>query len=301
MTTFIDNNVDLFAKRLNSGQTFRLGEVSSADNEIIWADDVKTLISVMDAMAIVDGRRSPSARLTKYMSCIDQHNIVSVPVVHIWKNKIFQDCKWKKMCIVPMAAYPDVQRLVCFMLRRGLKSQKDIQRVLLLFDIDKSLFESSFVAMPEKDTLGSISRAIPYPCEQQFCVGKYKIDLYFPSIRLAVSCAEHRHIDYDLSLDLKRRRFITTQLSCQFLEFDPYAMNFSVLDVIRDIVEKLVCPEYTIWSQCTIQGPWKNNVNKFNHISEAESDIPPSTTTTQTTTTDPKIKNLPPPYLTMLV
>jgi hypothetical protein len=264
MDALIDDDVMEFLQRLNVSCSVRIGNVSSTigSTPTIWPAGVSTLMSAADAMGIAGGvKGGHGPRLAKYMACINNHGIVNVPVLCTWKKGRLEKVK-SCVQVVPMASFIDIRRLACYILRRGLKAQSEIDRIRTVFGIPESMFESAFVAMPEKDTLGSIARAIPYPCDQQFRVGQYRIDLYFPDIRLAVSCAEYRHVDYNVRDDLKRKRFITSQLSCQFVEFDPYCSNFSVLYVIRDIVEKLVCPEFQQWNQQATKGPWRRSMDR---------------------------------------
>jgi hypothetical protein len=158
---------------------------------------------------------------------------------------------------VYMATWDNLKRLVCYMLRRNMKPETDIVSICELFDIPQSQFESAFVAMPEKDTLQSIARAIPFPSKSQFHVGDYRIDLYFPDLRIAVECNENGHESYDQDDERARRSFIRQQLSCRFIEYDPFQPGFSVLNVICQIVELLVSPEFQLWNKVQSRGPWR--------------------------------------------
>ena len=70
---------------------------------------------------------------------------------------------------------------------------------------------------------------------EQFVIGKYRIDLYFPVYKIAIECDEHDHQDRDVHEETARRSFITDQLSCQWIRFDPHAANFSIAKIINTI------------------------------------------------------------------
>ena len=242
------------------GKSVRLG-CSEEDG-----NDVLTLASCYDAMKLANQSSGHAGRLNKYMSCIADHGIVTRPVQAKWLDGACQPVEGKKISLIPMATLPDIRKMVCYMLRRNMKSQEEIASILTVFGIEQSQFESSFLSMPEKDNMKAISRCIPFASIPQFRVGKYRIDLYFPDIHLAVECCENRHATYDLHEDLERKQFIRDQLHCRIIEYDPYAFQFSVFDVVRSIVDELVSPEFQNWRQAVHGGPWKTDQDEEDDV-----------------------------------
>jgi very-short-patch-repair endonuclease len=72
----------------------------------------------------------------------------------------------------------------------------------------------------------------------QYCVKgtRYKIDLYFPDIKLAIECDEHNHKNYKDGYDSKRQLKIESILNCKFIRFNPDEANFNIGSVINQII-----------------------------------------------------------------
>ena len=78
-----------------------------------------------------------------------------------------------------------------------------------------------------------------HPSVQQFRVGSYCIDLYFPAQKVAIECDEHSHAHYDQTAEAARQQFIQQQLGCSFVRFDPYAKDFCLMKLINQIMLKM--------------------------------------------------------------
>ena len=66
----------------------------------------------------------------------------------------------------------------------------------------------------EMATLASLMEAFDgQEMVQQFPIGCYRIDLYFPKHRIAVECDEHGHVDRDTLKEQERQDCITEQLA----------------------------------------------------------------------------------------
>ena len=69
----------------------------------------------------------------------------------------------------------------------------------------------------------------------QFCVGPYRLDLYFEEYNLAIECDENGHRDYSAEKELNRTQFITHHLRCDWIRFNPDGKDFRVCQVINRI------------------------------------------------------------------
>ena len=69
----------------------------------------------------------------------------------------------------------------------------------------------------------------------QYSILKYKIDLYFSKHNLAIECDENGHKDRKPENEKSRQDQVTEQLNCQWIRYDPDAVDFDIFDVIRDI------------------------------------------------------------------
>jgi very-short-patch-repair endonuclease len=89
----------------------------------------------------------------------------------------------------------------------------------------------------EQHTIGSIRTAFSHlESECQFAIGSYRIDLYFPVIKIAVECDERDHRDRDPIAEKEREEYIKHQLNCRFIRFNPDCKNFDIFDVINKIM-----------------------------------------------------------------
>lgn len=64
-------------------------------------------------------------------------------------------------------------------------------------------------------------------------VDSYRIDLFIPSLRVAVFCAEDGA--FDRKDDERRRDFLVRVLRCRFVEFDSHLPDFDIFDLINEI------------------------------------------------------------------
>ena len=89
----------------------------------------------------------------------------------------------------------------------------------------------------EQKTIKKIQKAfIHLETVRQYRVTPYYIDLYFPSHRVAVECDEHGHSRYSLDAESKRQEYINQVLNCVFVRYNPDDRNFSIEDVINNIM-----------------------------------------------------------------
>jgi very-short-patch-repair endonuclease len=92
----------------------------------------------------------------------------------------------------------------------------------------------------EQQVLNIISSSFKHlEQKHQFQIGPYRIDLYFPEIKIAVEVDELNHDDYNAAAEVKREMFIINQLNCKIIRFNPDAVDFNVGDIINEILMKL--------------------------------------------------------------
>jgi very-short-patch-repair endonuclease len=193
-------------------------------------------VSVYDVMKYLGLKSNLGDRLNRYRSSVEDDGVIECSPTERVVDGVTDQCSGSA---IPMMNWPHVQKLVCYLLRNGQRSQEEIQTICEVWGLPESQLTSAYVSMPEKDTLLQVMRAMPYRAYPQFRIGPYRIDLYFPDIRLAVSCAENKHSGYNVYDERERIQFICEQLQCRFVEYDPLQPRFHVLDVIRDIIRRL--------------------------------------------------------------
>ncbi len=95
----------------------------------------------------------------------------------------------------------------------------------------------------ESKTIGFIKRCFQdEEMIQQFSVGTYRIDLYFPKYKIAIECDEKsvhtrdKHLEYDK----ERQDFIVSELGCTFIRYRPEEDEMELADVIYKIRNKII-------------------------------------------------------------
>ena len=73
----------------------------------------------------------------------------------------------------------------------------------------------------------------------QFPVGDYRIDLYFARHKIALECDEQNHADRDPQAELIRQEFITHQLGCRWVRFNPDSPTLRIGQVLNNIYNLL--------------------------------------------------------------
>ena len=90
----------------------------------------------------------------------------------------------------------------------------------------------------ERETLSCILKAFKgQEMKEQYTVDGYRIDLYFPSHKLAIECDEFGHKDRDIGYEVTRQKHIETKLGCTFIRYNPDAKDFDIFSVINSIMK----------------------------------------------------------------
>jgi very-short-patch-repair endonuclease len=131
---------------------------------------------------------------------------------------------------------PYITKRGCEILMSKCKKLRD-KNFIKTFAADWALNVNIVQDTKEQEFIGAIRKAFSHiPMEPQFRIGDYRIDLYFPSLKIAVECDEHGHSDRDVSKEIARQEYIENQLNCRFLRFNPDAKNFCIYDVINELM-----------------------------------------------------------------
>ena len=69
----------------------------------------------------------------------------------------------------------------------------------------------------------------------EYAVGKYNVDLYFPSLNLVIECDQNNHNHYNRQTEKERENYIKDKLGCTFIRFNPDEPGFMVGDIIYQI------------------------------------------------------------------
>ena len=88
----------------------------------------------------------------------------------------------------------------------------------------------------ENQTIGFIENSFKdvLDCKRQYCMDKYRVDLYFPLYKLVIECDENNHIDRDVDKEKIREDFILS-LGNKIIRYNPNTSDFDLSNVLREI------------------------------------------------------------------
>ena len=99
---------------------------------------------------------------------------------------------------------------------------------------------STKILSKEAETLSCILKTFKgQEMKEQYTVDGYRIDLYFPTQKLAIECDEFGHKDRDISYEVTRQNHIETKLGCTFIRYNPDAKDFDIFDVLNSIINHI--------------------------------------------------------------
>jgi len=73
----------------------------------------------------------------------------------------------------------------------------------------------------------------------QYRCGPFRVDLYFPKHKIAVECDEFGHKDRDQEYEVYRQNFITKELDCVFIRFNPDEKDFNIFSVLQRLTYQI--------------------------------------------------------------
>jgi very-short-patch-repair endonuclease len=75
------------------------------------------------------------------------------------------------------------------------------------------------------------------PCYQQYLVGLYKVDLYFPKIKLAIEIDEQGHSSYNSINESNREENIRNRTGCKFIRINPDNPDTNIGAILNKILK----------------------------------------------------------------
>jgi len=120
------------------------------------------------------------------------------------------------------------------------KISSDILEMFKEFGIETT---NQKVLTKEQQTLSAISDAFKtYKIEDQYKVGKYYLDMYFPDFKIVIECDELGHADRKPWKERERMDFVNSELGIDdsnWIRFNPDEYGFDVIAVINKIIRKI--------------------------------------------------------------
>ena len=125
-----------------------------------------------------------------------------------------------------------------------LVKSKQPQSTLLAKNVGINVHEHKYISK-ESDSISIIMDTFDgEEMTRQYQIGNYRIDLYFPSYKLAIECDEFGHQDRDVIYEIKRQKYIEEQLQCKFIRYNPDAKNFAITRVLNKIIKTIYVTQY---------------------------------------------------------
>ena len=124
-----------------------------------------------------------------------------------------------------------------FVTRLGLKKVLANSKKANAAQLSESLgLEMCIYTKVEASHIGNIRKAFKDILSiDEYAVGKYNVDLYFPSLNLVIECDQNNHNDYNKQTEKEREDYIKDKLGCTFIRFNPDEPGFMIGDVIYKI------------------------------------------------------------------
>ena len=124
-----------------------------------------------------------------------------------------------------------------FVTRLGLKKVLANSKKANAAQLSESLgLEMCIYIKVEASHIGNIRKAFKDILSiDEYAVGKYNVDLYFPSLNLVIECDQNNHNHYNRQTEKERENYIKDKLGCTFIRFNPDEPGFMIGDVIYKI------------------------------------------------------------------
>ena len=71
--------------------------------------------------------------------------------------------------------------------------------------------------------------------QTQYSFLGYRIDLYFHDYKLAIEVDEKGHEDRNIDHEIKRKKALEKELSCEFIRIKPDEEDFNIFKAINEI------------------------------------------------------------------
>ena len=130
-----------------------------------------------------------------------------------------------------------VERQHIFVTRLGLKKILANSKKANAAQLSESLgLDMCIYTRVEASHIGNIRKAFKDVLSiDEYAVGKYNVDLYFPSLNLVIECDQNNHNHYNRQTEKERENYIKDKLGCTFIRFNPDEPGFMVGDIIYQI------------------------------------------------------------------
>lgn len=125
---------------------------------------------------------------------------------------------WTRDGFIALGNYIKTAKANILLTSLGVKTRQMTKIESEYFDVINSTFESIM------------------PVRFQYPAGKYKVDIYFPILRLAIEIDEFDHATYNQEDESVREEFVRGALGCEIIRFNPNLLSNNVGKLINAIL-----------------------------------------------------------------
>jgi very-short-patch-repair endonuclease len=125
-------------------------------------------------------------------------------------------------------------------LKRFLCASRSPESIELAKFLGINTYENKFAPVETSTVSFILSAFAGQNMITQYQVDQYRIDLYFPDHKLAIECDEHAHTHRDQNYESARESYITQELKCKFVRYNPNAHDFNLAAVINEIFKHII-------------------------------------------------------------
>ena len=206
----------------------------------VRTDEKKTMLSMYDLLRGIGIANGHKQHVQRYAA--GEEGYVSILLTKVWSPETKTFATHKSGRATPCITLDKAKRFIAHFTPKSKLPAEDLEAMLDKLQISNQLIlDAKKKVVDEKNIVKLLRKALPFEAVPQFAIGPfYRIDLYLPKHKIAIECDEFRHEAYDRRKDETRERFISDQLGCRWVRFDPYSPEYCPFLVIRRIL-RLVC------------------------------------------------------------
>lgn len=194
----------------------QIRKIITNDYEFFYASDVEKVLNIKNIRQVV-GLFSASETVDN-----EQRRLLNINTYKIHRNKKVIDNK------------------IMLLTEQGMERVLSRSRSHKADDLAKFLNINVYNRFTpiETETIKNITEAFKnHHYELQYSPEgvKYRIDLYFTDLKIAIECDENGHKDRDPDYEKQRQETLEKILGCKFIRYNPHDSKFNIFTLINEI------------------------------------------------------------------
>lgn len=167
---------------------------------------------------------------------------------NLWHKIPEQDKDNGDLCV----EIKDLQEFIQWAQLRTRKPLLEKQRMFRKFNIELAPEQLKEVKVPiENEVLDFLQRCLPFKMEQQYRVGKYRLDAFIPRLMLGIQIDEHGHKNYNADEE-KQYNEVVRDHNIVCIRFNPhekYIDSDPGMELVRRVWERTLSPDFSTFRE----------------------------------------------------